>query len=413
MKPDTHMTRFSAFCMVIAAMLCTAFLRCGSAPTLAGGTDMPNESKSIVAGFVYTTGGATVGNAGVALCKPQSVSVDSTNVVAYTVSSAQGYYQFSKVAQGSYSIRALSADSSLVVSAAAISVISNADTITRRDTLQKACTLTGSCLLPRSGTARVFCAIQNKPFFAELDGSGRFNFTTLEPGPAELRIVVTDSGRAAIAATRSMVLQNNAPNNAGIIDRLVIVNNSKDVVLDDFEDSTIFNANGNIWWPYTDSSIGGTTTAIFEVGVSPGAFDSGRCIRSTYMLDTIRPWTFAGIGTTLGPRIDGLPVVYDLTKLSSISFSCRGTPSRRIDILVLCPVAKVYTLLTTLYSIPQTWTTITLPIDSAMATITPEQRQSWLEHAPLAESLQWTIIRQGDGASPGIFEIDNIVLHYK
>jgi hypothetical protein len=399
----------TGFALALAA---TLLYRCGGGTDLAGGTDFPNTRVS-VSGHAYTPAGSPLVNASVSLHKAVAVSVDSADMVGSTRSGTSGYWEFRQVPVGDYRVLTVSADSSMVSVDTLVSIEDTLTAVSLTDTVRAAGSVAGRISLPLSSSAAAWCRLKDEPFGCRIDGQGRFRLNAVEPGPHLLLIVVADSGGPAIVAADSIHPEAGQVALLDSLVRLPFMNGVNNALFDDFEDSTMWQGNGYVWWQYSDSLAGGKSRATIDFGEKPGAGDSGRCAHLGLSLDSATSWGFVGLGTHLGDPWLGAYKAYEFTALKSISFKMRGTP-HRVDCITFSSIYGNYITLATIDSMSDSWTGYTIDIDSAVALLDQEQKSWWDRSAAFTTVIEFQISRP-NALSPwnGDMRIDDVVLTFK
>jgi hypothetical protein len=397
--------------LVYALVLSLAALHCGPDLNVAGGTDMPDETRAAIIGSITATSGAPLADANVCLYLSKPVIAEPSDLAGNTRTDAGGRYRFTRVPPGTYRILALSHDSVQTVVSAAVTISTAIDTVTRADTCVGAGSLQGALLLPLRNGITAGALLYNEPFASALDASGTFSLRAVSAGSHLLVIIVRGTGKPVAVAAESVFVAPGAITTAPALIRFAFIADANPALLEDFEDSTQWNANGGFWWDFNDNPNTLHTVSRHEYAAASGSSVSRFCGHLHAELDRAASWSFAGIGTTLGDPAMGVERGYDFSRLSSLDFDVRGT-ANFVDIELWSPLGD-YIVLDTIDAAPATWTHHTIFLDSALTRMPTDMREQWTAQAPYVTDLQWVVRRTIGAPDTADLWIDNVRMTFK
>lgn len=386
-------------------------IECSSDQSVAGGTDMPDET---IAGVLINSEGVPFSGLEVNLYREKEDTSYRVETTRSAVTDRAGRYSFSRLKPGKYKIGSFTSDSSLMHFRTGIEITETNARHELMDTLKSRARLTGrfALLFPDRTTGEML--VPGTPFAGRLDQQGRFALTL--PPLQRLQVIMLGKDRTGGTVTLSreiLVLDEADSLHIDSLRRIPFLAGATSVVLDNFEDGNRTHANGAVWYHYNDSSSGGTSVVHSLTEYSPGANSSASCASVEFEFGNFveNEDPFVGFAADLG-LLDSLPrPAYDFSSLRGISFELQGTP-HQAEVRLYSELYDESINVLEITSMPLEWTRFTIEVDAMHVYLSPSQQKQWDRIRTAVSRIDFRIRCRDCRPNTGRMNIDDVKLTF-
>ncbi|MGL1933681.1 MAG: carboxypeptidase-like regulatory domain-containing protein [Fibrobacterales bacterium] len=294
-------------------------------------------TNGIIAGTLTLESGTPAIAAKVQLRDSSTTAIDSTTT------NSTGYFQFSNVTPGTYSLLASDSNRSFQWFKDSVTLNDTSPSVEFIETLSSARTINFT-------TPTINDNIQLRISFPELGQTENFNHATagqitIPEGTFIYELYASQSSLSdaqEVLVTIDTINPNSA-DSLGTIEIYTLQGDSSQVLFDDFEDSDHISNFFTPWYTFDDRATSGISAIkTFDdqpLSQPPGFNNSTNAGSITFTLipNTTSDPVFVGLGTHLGK--DYTPYLTDLSKLKSITFNHTSTKHHTIT---FCLISKLY-----------------------------------------------------------------------
>jgi hypothetical protein len=394
--------------LIIAVCVCLFCWQCSTNLTSGGSSEVEGFT---VAGRVVDASEEPVSGVSVMMFSGDSlVQPDSLySPLDSTATGTDGWYTFKKVGAGSYSVQAMTIDSTETALQAGIAVADN-DTLPLM-TLDLTASITGQLPSGFPYTEAKSVILAGTPFRGLISDAGSFSLSGIAAGTYTVALILPGDSAMDVVGTLDTITV--TPSGSLDMDTLhvPVLGSAGTLVVDDFSDCNMLSRQQGIWWFCDDDPGGNSVIETFEVADSQEG-TGGCAAHLAFTFGYAAPFPYVGIGTYFLPHFGSLPQSVNLENATGISFRLKGSGAE-LEVLLQSYVSGIVDNQGfKIAPVPETWTVYTFNIATDMAdTYEPTDPRSWQQRSKAITHIQFDALPI-NGTDTGEIWIDDVEILY-